>query len=446
MNTFDSRLVGDAHRILLAGIDAVKPHHLIPRKVKLEKGILSIGNKNLDLKSYKNIYVIGAGKASAAMALELEKILGDRISGGTVSTKYGHFVHCNRIKVAESGHPVIDQNGLNVSEEMFKLALNAGKDDLVICVLSGGGSALLERLPSGIELMDLQQVFEILLRCGANIEEANNVRRHISKIKGGQLARAIFPATCVTIILSDVIGDPLESIASGPTSPDPSTFEDAMNVLAKYKIEDQIPDSILRYLKSGLERKIEDNPKPGDEIFDRVTNVILGNNLEALNVAKHEATELGYNTLFLSSRIQGEAKEVAKFIVAIVQEICANDNLIAKPSCILIGGETTVRIQGCGKGGRNQELALASLMAMKDSSCNYIIASCGTDGTDGPTDAAGGFACREIAERSRRLALRPYEFLENNDSYNFLEKVGGLIKTGATGTNVMDIMVALVRE
>lgn len=446
MSLSDSGIVKDALQIASAAVDAVRPQNLIPRKVRLDGNILSIGERRLSLDAYENIYVIGAGKASASMALELEKILGNRISGGVISTKYGHSVDCKRIKIMESGHPVLDQNGLNASEEIYKLALKADDRDLVICLFSGGGSALLERLPLGIDLPNLQKVFEVFLKCGANIEETNTVRKHLSSIKGGRLARAVFPATCVSLILSDVIGDSLESIASGPTAPDPTTFKDALDVIAKYKTEYDLPEGVLHFLKEGLSGEIEDTPKSGDKIFDNVSNIILGNNLEALIAARREATKRGYNALILSSCVQGETKEIAKFVAAVVQEIHMNNNPVAKPGCILFGGETTLKIQGSGKGGRNQEFALASLIAMRSVIWNYVIASCGTDGTDGPTDAAGAFATPEIAMRSEELGLNPLTFLNNNDSYNFFEKVDGLIKTGVTGTNVMDIVVALVQE
>jgi glycerate 2-kinase len=446
MNPKPDQLLKDVYQIISAAIEAVQPRQLIRGKIKLRKNILTIDDVALRLDLYAHIYLVGAGKASASMALELEKILGTRISGGVISTKYGHSVPCKRVKVIEAGHPVLDQNGLDASDVIYRLAVQARKEDLVICLFSGGGSALLERLPDGISMSDLQRVFEILLKCGANVDEINIVRKHISTIKGGQLARAIVPARCVSIILSDVIGDHLESIASGPTAPNSKTFNDALDILAKYKIDEMVPANVLQYLKHGAKKKSGGELDSDDRVFNNVTNIILGNNLGALKMAKREAVNLGYNTIILSSRIQGEAKEVAKFAAAIVQEIHSNNNPVKKPACVLFGGETTVTVRGNGKGGRNQELALASLAAMANTKYNYMIASCGTDGSDGPTDAAGGIASPAIAVKAKKLGLNLSKFLDNNDSYNFFEKVGGLIRIGATGTNVMDLVISIIPQ
>jgi glycerate 2-kinase len=284
----------------------------------------------------------------------------------------------------------------------------------------------------------------MLLSSGSNIEEINSVRKHLSLVKGGQLARAIYPATCLSFILSDVIGNPLDAIASGPTSPDPTSFQDAWRVLEKYNLLNDLPAPIKNHLSQGKQNKIPETLKPNDPIFEKVYNVILGSNLMALDAAKKTAQELGYNTLILSSQIQGEAREVSKVIASIVQEILENDIPVTKPACLLLGGETTVTIRGKGKGGRNQELALAALLSMKKVKEKYLIVSCGTDGTDGPTDAAGGMADGVVWQEAVKLALDPQKYLEENNAYPFLEKTGGLIKIGPTGTNVMDIIFALV--
>lgn len=431
--------------IIDSAINSVKPVQLIPRKVMLEGSILIIDNYKFNLDRYKKIYVVGAGKASATMAFELEKLLGSKISDGIVSTKYGHSAPCGRIRIIESGHPVLDENGLRAGDEILQLVSHADEDDIVICLLSGGGSSLLEKLPEEITLSELQSVFRVLLKCGANIEEMNIIRRHLSKIKGGMLAEAIYPATCVSLILSDVINDPLEAISGGVTSPDPSTFKDALDLIEKYKIKDQIPENILKYISMGIKGRITETMKSGNEIFDKVTNIILGNNKEALIQAKEKAESLGFNVLIYSNNIQGEARDIGKLAANIANDIFLGDKPISKPACVLIGGETTVKIAGNGKGGRNQELALSALIQMKNSEFDYIIASCGTDGTDGPTDAAGAIATNEIRQRGKELDLSPLPFLENNDSYTFFEKTGGLIITGPTGTNVMDIIIILVK-
>lgn len=431
-------------QIIDSAIKSVKPDQLIPRKVILEGSYLIIDTYKYDLNRYEKIYVVGTGKASATMAFELEKLIGTKISNGIVSTKYGHSTPCNKIRIIESGHPVLDENGLRAGDEILKLVKEADENDLVICLLSGGGSSLLEKLPDEITLSELQSVFRALLKCGANIEEMNVVRRHLSKIKGGLLAEAIYPATSVSLILSDVINDPLEAISGGVTSPDPSTFQDALNIIAKYKIKDQIPENVIKYISMGTQGRISETIKTGNKIFEKVTNIILGNNKEALIIAKEKAESLGFNVLIHSDNIQGEARDIGKLAANIAKEIFKKNLPISKPSCVLIGGETTVKIVGTGKGGRNQELVLSAMIEMNDSEFNYIIASCGTDGTDGPTDAAGAIASKEIWQRSKELDILPLPFLRNNDSYTFFEKTGGLIITGPTGTNVMDIIIILV--
>lgn len=430
--------------IVNAAIDAVKPQQLLKEHIHLEGNTFHIRDEVFDLTRFENIYVIGAGKASAFMAETLEVILGKRISAGAVVVKYDHAAPCRRVTVLEGGHPIIDENSLAGTEAILKVAESAGENDLVICLLSGGGSALLEKLPAGITLPDLQETFRLLLECGAAIEEINTVRKHLSEVKGGQLARRIHPATCITLIISDVIGDPLESIASGPTAPDSTTFADAWQVIEKYRLQNKLPEPVKAHLKKGADGLLPETCKRGEPVFEKVHNIILGNNLLSLLAAEEAAKESGFHTLILSSRIQGEAREVAKAFAGMVQEVLASGHPLPRPACLLMGGETTVTIRGGGKGGRNQELTLAALIAMKNVAEEYILLSCGSDGSDGPTDAAGGIASPEIWQKTRTLGLNPYGYLENNDSYHFLKEVDGLIITGPTGTNVMDIMVALV--
>lgn len=432
------------HLIINSAINSVKPSELINRKMMLEGNHLIINNYKIDLEKHDRIFVLGTGKASAFMAYEIEILLGDKINYGIISTKYGHSAPCKKIKIIESGHPIIDANSLKAGEQILTLAKEATENDLVICLLSGGGSALLEKLPSEISLQELQEVFNLLLNSGANIEEMNIVRRHLSKIKGGQLAAAIFPTTSVSLIISDVINDPLEAIAGGVTSPDPSTFKDALNILSKYDLIDQTPPNVINYILDGVEGKNPETIKPNNKIFERTNNFILGNNKEALSNAKTKAESLGYNTLIYSENIQGEAKEIGKFSAELAKKIFYENKPLNPPACLLIGGETTVTIKGNGKGGRNQELVLSALCEMKNEKFEFLIASVGTDGTDGPTDAAGAFVNQTIISRSVELSINPNSFLENNNSYNFFNKIDGLIKTGPSGTNVMDIIVILV--
>jgi glycerate 2-kinase len=434
----------DANIILNAAIDAVRPTKLIRNQIGLAGNILRIMEMSIDLSQYENIYIIGAGKASAFMAQSLEEIVGDGVNSGVVVVKYDHGAPCQKIKVLEGGHPIIDENSLSGTEQILTLAQEADEEDLVFCLISGGGSALLERLPSGISLPDLQNTFKALLECGAAIEEINTVRKHLSLVKGGQLARAISPATCITLIISDVIGDPVESIASGPTAADPTTFRQTWQVIEKYKLADRLPGMVKKYLREGIEGKSPETLKPGDPIFNKTQNIVLGNNFLSLKNAEQAAQGLGYNTIILSSRIQGEAKEIARAISGMVAEITATGHPLARPACLLMGGETTVTIKGAGMGGRNQELVLSALLSLKNVAEPFLLVSCGTDGTDGPTDAAGGMISGETWIESAKLNLKPQKYLDTNDAYHFLEKVDGLIKTGPTGTNVMDIIFALI--
>jgi glycerate-2-kinase len=428
------KLTQDAMEIITKAIEVVKPERLIKSRIVVQNKMFRIDDLSLDLRKFEKVYVIGFGKASGSMAREIESVV-----------KYGHSAQCQKIRVLEAGHPVIDQKSLSSTKEIMQIAREAGEKDLVICLISGGGSALLEQLPEGISLKDLQKVFKLLLGCGSNIEEINTVRKHLSLVKGGQLARAIAPATCVSIILSDVIGDPLEAIASGPTAPDSTTFLDAWNVIEKYRLKPDLPEFVLKHFEYGLKGNFPETLKPGDPIFNKVYNKILGNNLLALETAQRTAQRLGYNCIILSSRIQGEAREVAQVLASIVQEIQQNGIPLKKPACVLSGGETTVTLKGKGKGGRNQELALAALLAMKNAREDYIIVSCGTDGTDGPTDAAGGMANPVVLKKATKLNLSAQDFLADNNAYPFLERTDGLIITGPTGTNVMDITFALVK-
>jgi glycerate-2-kinase len=433
-----------AFKILNEAVDAVKPDKLLKNHIRLKGNTLLVKEREFDLSIHQNIYVVGAGKASAFMAHSLEQILGNKVMDGAVVVKYEHDAPCKNIRIFEGGHPIIDENCLSGTRAIFELLERTTANDLVICLISGGGSALLEKLPPSITLQDLQETSQLLLECGAAIEEINTVRKHLSEVKGGQLARRIFPSRGISLIISDVIGDPLESIASGPTTADTTTFNDAWEITEKYRLQDKVPEKVSSHLQLGIQGKVNETLKPGDPALKNISNIILGNNLLSLKSAEAAATNLGFNTLILSSRIQGEAREVARVISGIAQEIMETNLPVQKPACILLGGETTVTIRGKGKGGRNQELALASLMAMRGSKSPYFLVSCGTDGTDGPTDAAGGIASAEILKSAQNLNLKPQTFLDQNDSYNFLRKVDGLINTGPTGTNVMDIVFALI--
>lgn len=396
-----------------------------------------------DLGRFNRIFVVGAGKATSTMAKALEDILSDRLTEGIIIVKYGYTQRLRRIKVIEGAHPIPDGEGANGAREVVRLLHGADEKTLVICLISGGGSALLP-LPAGdIKLIDKIKVTKLLLECGADIVEINSVRKHLSLIKGGQLARAAYPATVCSLIISDVIGDRLDTIASGPTVPDETTFEDASRVFDKYNLWHKIPNTVSDRVKSGLSGRIDDTPKSGDMTFDKVYNYIIASNIQALMAARTKAKSLGFNAFILSSTVQGETREIARMHASIAREIRTTGNPLHPPACVISGGETTVTVRGRGKGGRNQEFALAAAVDI-DGLKDTVILSVGSDGIDGPTDAAGGMVDGGSLKRAKRLGLAPLEYLDNNDSYNFLKKIDSLIITGPTNTNVMDIRLILV--
>jgi hydroxypyruvate reductase len=429
--------------IFKAGLRAVAPGAAIKRFCLLDGEILRVDGHRYDLSVFRNIFVLGAGKAAASMALAIEEILGDRISKGIITVKYGHLEKLQKIKIHEGGHPVPDENGYRGAQEIFRLASSADKESLVICLISGGGSALMPLPVDDVTLEDKQQTTKVLLSCGATIHEINAVRKHLSQIKGGGLARAVYPATLITLILSDVVGDDLDCIASGPCVCDSKTFADCKEILRKYSIQAEIPNSVLQHIELGLAGDVPETTKAGQPIFEATQNVIVGGNFKALLKAKEKADELGYNTLLLSSMIEGETRDVASNHIAIAREIELHGYPIAKPACLLSGGETTVTIKGKGKGGRNQEFALAAALKMTGFE-NIVVLSAGTDGTDGPTDAAGAIADQGTLERAVVKRIDPKIFLDNNDSYHFFEKLDDLYKTGPTNTNVMDLRIILI--
>jgi hydroxypyruvate reductase len=338
---------------------------------------------------------------------------------------------------------VPDAAGLAGARQLAELATNAGPNDLVICPISGGGSALLTLPASGIELSDLQALTDQLLRSGATINELNTVRKHLSQIKGGGLARLAAPAAVVSLILSDVVGDPLDVIASGPTAPDPTTYADAWAVLEHHHLIDTAPQPITARLRAGLDGQVPETPKPHDAVFERVQNVIVGSNRLAAEAASAKAQELGFNTLLLSTYVEGEAREVARVAAALAKEVVRYGRPVARPACIVWGGETTVTVHGDGKGGRNQELALAAALAL-DGWQDIALAALATDGTDGPTDAAGAIVGGDTVARAREQGLVPINYLARNDSYRFFQDLGDLIITGPTQTNVNDLMFLFV--
>jgi hydroxypyruvate reductase len=410
----------DARAIFAAALEAADPSRAVEARLR-----------QMRIERYRSIYVVGAGKAGASMAQAAERVLGARIKAGLVNVKYGHTSRLRRIELNECGHPEPDARGMAGAERIAQIAAGAGSGDLVLCLISGGASALTPLPASPVTLEEKRAVTRLLLAAGADIHEMNAVRKHLSRIKGGRLARLAAPASVETLALSDVVGDDLDVIGSGPTAPDRSTFAQARSVLERYGIWKRAP----RAVRARLESATEETPKPGDPVFRRVRNRVIGGNRIALVAALRRARKLGYRTQFLSSEIVGETRDVARVHAAILREAARRRLRL----CIASGGETTVTLRGAGLGGRNQEFALAAaidIAGLQDA----LVFSAGTDGTDGPTDAAGAFADGDT------LARKPdaRAFLETNDSYRYFEALGDLVKTGPTHTNVMDVHLMLL--
>jgi glycerate 2-kinase len=421
-----------------AALAAVEPAAAVHRYLWREGDALIVADQHYDLRDYEHVFVVGGGKAAVPMATAIADTLADRLTAGAIVTKYGHGKTKkpkpqSPIRVIEAGHPVPDENSVRGAQAVADLARQATERDLVICLLSGGGSALLTLPVPGLTLADLQALTDALLRSGATINELNSVRKHWSRVKGGRLARLIAPATLVTLVLSDVVGDPLDVIASGPTVPDPTTAADAQAVLERYGIW------------TGRAVPLQETPKPGDPAFERVQHVIVGSNRLAAVAAVEQARQLGFNALLLSTYVEGEAREVARVTAALAKGIRGHGDPLSPPACLVWGGETTVTMRGEGKGGRNQELALASALAL-DGWPGVLVVTLATDGTDGPTDAAGAVATGETVARARALGLDPQAALDANDSHPFFDALGDLILTGPTGTNVNDLLFVLVGE
>jgi glycerate 2-kinase len=460
--------------VLEAAIRAVDPCEAVHAHVTLDGDALRIAGRAHPLSEIDRILVVGGGKAGVPMAAALARLLGARITAGSINVKYGHTAGSGgwrvrfeqrplaagvladavsaagrpptgTIQVIEAGHPVPDAAGQAGASQIAALLQGLTPRDLVFVLISGGGSALLPSPVQGISLADYQSLTQALLRCGADITEINTIRKHCSGLQGGQLARLAQPAQVATLILSDVVGTPLDAIASGPTVPDRTTFADAITVLTRYDILDQIPPSVRSHLLAGATGAIPESPKPGDPLFDRVTNTVIGDNASAGRAAVTEARRLGFDSALLTTFIQGEAREVGRVAAGLAQGIACGQSDCRLPACLVLGGETTVTLRGQGTGGRNQELALAAAVALDGyvlpEGHDVAVVSLGTDGTDGPTDAAGGIATPDTVARGRALGLDARAALAHNDSYPYLGALGDLIVTGPTNTNVNDLIL-----
>jgi hydroxypyruvate reductase len=432
--------------ILQAALDAVQPDLAVRAQLQRAGSLLTVAGQRYDLDACEQVIVLGAGKAGAPMAQAVEQVLGDRITAGLVVVKSGHGGPTQRIELVEAGHPTPTPAALDAGARVLALAQDAGPRDLVLVLLSGGGSALLEAT-AGISLGDLQQMTAALLACGAAIGEVNCLRKHVSLLKGGQLARAAHPAQLVTLILSDVVGSPLDVIASGPTVPDTTTWADAWAVVEKYGLAAQLPPSVLARLQSGLAGALPDTPKPDAPGFARSQVVVVGDNRVAAQAALRQAQTSGYNALLLSTFVEGEAHSVAQVVAALAREVLASGQPVPPPACLILGGETTVTLTaggvGWGQGGRNQELGVAAALALHGLA-GVTLAALATDGSDGPTDSAGALVDGGTVARGAALGCSAAQALRSHDAYPFLQATGDLLRSGPTQTNVNDLIVTLV--
>ena len=427
-------------RILSASLQAADPRAAVQRALTLEDNQLTFANARLNLDQYRRARVVGVGKAAQSMTAGLVDVLGDRLADGLIITKHVDAASGlpERIRVLPGGHPVPSIESATSTRALVDFLAGGDADDLVFCMISGGGSALMTLPVEGVTLEDMQNLTRLLLACGADIREMNTLRKHLDQVKGGGLARRAAPARLVTLVLSDVIGSPLDGIASGPTVADSSTYADALAILRKYGIYDQAPASIRTVLESGARGDIPETVKPGDACLEHTISQVIASNPQAAAAGLAQARREGFHTLLLTTYLQGEAAQVGSMLAAVLREIDASGQPLPRPACIAAGGETTVTLRGSGKGGRNQEMALGAAFLLAGLP-NAALVTLGTDGEDGPTDAAGAVATGETIERARALGRSPLEDLQNNDAYHFFEALDDLLMTGPTGTNVNDL-------
>lgn len=437
--THASELLQGAFR---AAVASVRPGPLIRETVALHNNELRAGSELIRLPGAGRLLVAGAGKASGLMASELETLLGDRVSGGAVAVKHGHTAPCRRVRLLEAGHPYPDRDGVAATREIAELCRSAGPDDLILFLVSGGGSALLADCPPGVSLEEMATLSKLLVTSGADIREINTVRKHLSAVKGGQLARLTHPARIVSLIISDVVGDPPDVIASGPTVPDPSTFAQALEVCRRHNITDRAPAKLMRRLVQGAAGELPETPGPDDPVFAKVTNLVIGSNRVALAAAHDYLRARGVAAEIVTDRLEGDTEEAAALIAgqAMAKQ---RETGSRRPYALIYGGETTLRVTGGGLGGRNQHLALKAADLLRGHEGVCLLAA-GTDGTDGPTDMAGAIADGGTAARGSAAGADLDACLKSFDSYNFFKAAGGHVHTGPTLTNVMDIAMALI--
>ena len=435
-------------RVLQAALQAVDPGMAIRHALVRQGDTLHLAGETIDLRRFRRVFLIGFGKAGFPMAVAASDILGDSLTSGLIVVKDAlpigdenqswNSLSTSRIRFLMGSHPIPDEFSLNAGQEMMTFLQTCQEDDLIICLISGGGSALVSVPVLGVSLANLQTLTSLLLSCGAGIQEINTLRKHLDLVKGGGLARRVYPAQLFTLILSDVVGDTLDVIASGPTTPDSTSYQDAWDVLSRYSLLEKIPSSIRDHLDAGRFGRLTETPKPGDVLFKNVRNSLVGSGFLAARAALIQAGLEGFQGLLLTTSLEGEARQIGRFLASIARQVSQSGDPLPRPACLVSSGETTVTISGTGLGGRNQELALGAVAALAGLK-NTILIALATDGGDGPTDAAGAVVTGETLSRAQKLGLDPFDFLQRNDSYHFFEPLGDLLRPGPTLTNVNDL-------
>ena len=440
--SLESKLREQLLEIGRAGIAAVDPAAAVKAIVRADAAALHVADAALPWSEIDRVVVLGAGKASARMAGALEEQLGDRVSGGLVIVKDGHGTPTARVEIVEASHPYPDARGECAARRLLNMARQAGPRDVLLCCISGGGSCLTPAVAPGVALEALQELTDQLLRSGATINAINAVRKHLSVIHGGRLAAAAHPARVLALIVSDVVDNPLDVIASGPTVPDPTTYAGALGALDDHGLRDTAPVAIREHLQRGAAGNEAESPKPGDPRLADVRNAIIADNAQAAGAVVRAARARGFEALHVTSAVEGEAREFALALAGTARDIARHERPVGRPGCVIFGGETTVTVRGAGTGGRNQEMALAAAIALEGTTGAAVMALA-TDGTDGPTGAAGGLVDGGTVARARAAGVDAARALSENDSHAFLAAAGDLIETGPTHTNVNDLYVAV---
>ncbi|WEU39876.1 MAG: glycerate kinase [Candidatus Odinarchaeum yellowstonii] len=439
----DRRVILD---IVEDALTSVHPRNLLADKIFVEREYIKIAGVKIDKNKFNTVHVVGGGKGSGYLAEALEEKLGEYIDNGVVAVLSGtaKYFKTSKIKIIEASHPIPDERCIQAAESILRIVKEADEKDLIICLLTGGASALLTYPVREVSLKDIQQTHRVLLSSGANIVEMNAIKKHLSNLAGGRLAQHAYPRKLISLIISDVVGDRVDTISAGPTAPDQTTFKDCLHILEKYSIKDKLPTSVVDYINKGVEGLVAETPKEDDPVFENTTNLVIGSNRVALNTIILKAKKIGLNPLLLTSMIEGEAKELGVFLIAIAEEVARTNKPVKKPALIICGGESTVTLKGePGLGGRNQTVSLSALTRIKYSD-NITICCIGTDGVDGNSKAAGAIADADTFRKALDKSLDPLSYLLNFDSNSFFSKVGGEIITGPTGTNVNDIYMVMV--